>query len=109
MDDPDPIQVGESTTYKIDVTNQGGGLDLLDVTVVATFPDEVDPTDASEGGKISGKTVTWPVKASLPVKQKLSYTVKGKGIKQGDARLKVDVTTKSRQTPITELESTTVY
>jgi uncharacterized repeat protein (TIGR01451 family) len=109
VDEPDPIQVGESTTYKVDITNQGGGLDLQDVTVVATFPDEIDPTDASDGAKISGKTVTWPVKASLALKQKLTYTVKGKGLKQGDARLKVDVTTKARSTPITELESTTVY
>ncbi|MCC6234269.1 MAG: DUF11 domain-containing protein [Verrucomicrobiales bacterium] len=109
VDDPDPIQVGEETTYTIKVTNQGGGLDLQDVAVKATFPDEVTPGAASNGGSISGANVSWAPVPTLAVKQTITYTVKGKGTKAGDARLKVDVTTKSRQNPITELESTTVY
>lgn len=109
VDDPDPIQVGEETTYTIKVTNQGGGLDLLDVAVVATFPDEIQPGVASNNGRVSGKTVTWPVVPSIAVKQSVTYTVKGKGLRTADARLKVDVTTQLRQTPITEVESTTVY
>jgi len=109
VDDPDPIQVGELTTFTIKVTNQGGGLDLLDVAVVATFPAELEPSAASNNGTVNGKTVTWPTVRSLPLKQTLTYTVKGKGLSLGDARLKVDVTTQLRQTPITELESTTVY
>jgi uncharacterized repeat protein (TIGR01451 family) len=109
VDDPDPIQVGEQTTYTVRVTNQGGGLDLLDVTIKAMFPAEVDPVAASNGGTISGKSVSWPVVPTLPLKQTLTYTVKGKAITAGDARLKVEVTTKARQTPITELESTTTY
>ena len=109
VDDPDPIEVGGETTYTIKVTNQGGGLDLQKVAVIATFPDEVNPGAASNGGTVSGKTVTFPVVASLPLKQTLTYTIKGKGVKAGDARLKVEVTTAARQTPITELESTTVY
>ena len=109
VDDPDPIQVGESTTYTIRVTNQGGGLDLLDVNIKAMFPDELDPSAASNGGTIAGKSVTWPTVAKLPLKQVITLTVKGTGKRAGDARLKVDVTTQLRQTPITELESTTVY
>lgn len=109
VDDPDPIQVGEETTYTIKVTNQGGGLDLEEVAVKAIFPDEVDPGAASGGGTVSGKTVTWPTVPKLAVKQTITYTVKGKGVRQADARLKVDVTTRLRTTPITELESTTVY
>lgn len=109
VDDPDPIEVGGETTYTIKVTNQGGGLDLQQVAVVATFPDEVNPGAASNGATVSGKTVTFPVVATLPVKQTITYTIKGKGVKAGDARLKVEVTTAARQSPITELESTTVY
>ncbi len=109
VDDPDPIQVGETTTYTIKVTNQGGGLDLLDVGIKAMFPDEVDPSAPSGGGTVSGKSVVWPVTAKLPLKQTITLTVKGTGKKLGDARLKVEVITQARQTPITELESTTVY
>ena len=109
VDDPDPIQVGESTTYTIKVTNQGGGLDLLDVRISATFPAEIDPATPSNGGTVAGKSVTWPPVPKLALKQTLTYTVKGKGLSAADARLKVEVTTQARQTPITELESTTVY
>lgn len=109
VDDPDPIQVGEETTYTIRVTNQGGGLPLLDVAVKAAFPAEIDPGVASNGGTVAGKAVSWAPVPSLAVKQTITYTVKGKGLKAGDARLQVEVTTRARQNPITELESTTVY
>lgn len=109
VDDPDPIQVGEETTYTIRVTNQGGGLPLEQVAIKANFPAEIDPGAASNGGVVAGKSVTWAPVASLAVKQTITYTVKGKGVKAADARLHVDVTTRARTTPITELESTTVY
>lgn len=109
VDDPDPIQVGEETTYTVRVTNQGGGLDLQDVAVKANFPEGLVPGAASGGAQVSGQTVTWPVVSALPNKQSITYTVKGKGSKAGDNRLEVEVTTKGRQTPIVELESTTVY
>jgi uncharacterized repeat protein (TIGR01451 family) len=109
VDDPDPIQIGEETTYTIRVTNQGGGTDLKDVVVKAMFPAEVNPGVASNNGQVSGKTVTWAAVPSVANKQTLTYTVKGKAVSAGDARLKVEVTTRARQTPIVEIESTTAY
>jgi len=109
VDDPDPIQVGEETTYTIRVTNQGGGLDLNDVVVKAIFPDEMAPGAASHGAQVVGKTVTWPAVANLPLKQTLTYTVKGKALKAGDNRVRFEVTTRHRTAPIVELESTTAY
>ncbi|MGE4181392.1 MAG: hypothetical protein AB7J34_16330 [Limisphaerales bacterium] len=109
VDDPDPIQVGENTTYTVRDTHQGGGLDLLDVAVRVVFPDGMEPTAASNAGQVQGKTVTWAPVASLPLRQSLAYTVTGKGTAAGDHRLEVLVTTRGRQTPITEFESTTVY
>jgi len=109
VDDPDPIQVGESTTYTIRVTNQGGGLDLQDVAVRVTFPDGMEPAAASNAGQIQAKTVTWNPVPSIPLRQSLTYTVKGKGTAAGDHRLEAQVTARYRETPITEFESTTVY
>ncbi len=109
VDDPDPIQVGEQTTYTIRVTNQGGGMDLRDVTVKAILPAGIDPASASNAGQISGKNVTWAPVPGLALKQTLTYTVVGKATATGDQRLEVQVTTRGRQTPITELESTTTY
>lgn len=108
VDDPDPIQVGEETTYLIKVTNQGGGLDLQDVVVKAIFPDGMAPGAASNNAQVSGKTVTWPTVAALPLRETLTYTVKGKALKAGDNRLQVEVSTRQRPA-IIEVESTTAY
>ncbi|HOY59491.1 MAG TPA: hypothetical protein PK640_15320 [Verrucomicrobiota bacterium] len=109
VDDPDPIQVGEQTTYTVRVTNQGGGMDLRDVTVKAVLPAGIDPVSASNAGQISGKNVTWAPVPALALKQTITYTVVGKAVAAGDQRLEVLVTTRERQTPITEIESTTTY
>lgn len=109
VDDPDPIQVGERTTYTIRITNQGGGLDLLDVAVQAVFPEGLDPESASNSGQLRGKTVTWAPVPALPLRQGITYTVRGVARTAGDHRVEVQVTTRGRQTPITEFESTTVY
>lgn len=109
VDDPDPIQVGEKTTYTIRITNQGGGLDLSDVAVKAVFPAGITPSAASNAGQVDGNSVTWPTIAALPLRQAVTYTVTGSARTAGDHRVEVLVTTRGRQTPITELESTTVY
>lgn len=107
VDDPDPIQIGESTTYTIKVTNQGFA-DIHDVKVVATFDDEVTPT-ASAQGSISGKTVDFPAIASLAAKQVVTYTITVQGANVGDARNKVVLTVEELKSPVEETESTTVY
>lgn len=109
VDNPDPIQVGETTVYTVRITNQGGGLDLKDIAVRAVFPEGIDPAAASDGGRISGRTVTWAPVSALPLLQSITYTVSGAGKAQGDHRIEVQVTTQDRATPIIELESTTVY
>jgi uncharacterized repeat protein (TIGR01451 family) len=106
VDDPDPIQVGETSTYTIKVTNQSSSGTVDELDIVAMFPSEVTPASASGNGAISGKTVTFPQVATLAPKASVTYTIVGKA---GDARLKVEVKTRSRQNAIEENESTTVY
>ena len=109
VDDPDPIQVGDSTTFTIRVTNQGGTRDIEDLTITSVFQDLLDPVSASNGGAINGKTVTWPVMPRLAPKQSVTYTIVGTGLAAGDHRLETRVTTADRPNAIVELESTTVY
>ena len=52
VDDPDPLQVGETTTYTIRVTNQGTA-DDNNVVIVANFPNGITPTTAT-GGTVAG-------------------------------------------------------
>jgi hypothetical protein len=53
--------------------------------------------------------VTFPRVVTLAPKASVTYTIVGKAEKAGDARLKVEVRTRSRQNAIEESESTTVY
>jgi uncharacterized repeat protein (TIGR01451 family) len=109
VDDPDPIQVGETATYTIRVTNQGSTQDIVDLAIKAQFPNEMTPQTASGSGTVSGKAVTFPVVPTLAPKASVTYTITAKGVATGDARINVEVTTKYRQNPIVEVESTTIY
>ncbi|MBN2508040.1 MAG: DUF11 domain-containing protein [Verrucomicrobia bacterium] len=107
VDDPDPIQIGESTTYTIRVTNQGTA-DDNQVTVVANFPAEVKPT-AAQGGTVAGQTVKFPPVVRLAPKQVVTYTITAKGAQVGDARIRTELTSDQLTRPVIEEESTTVY
>lgn len=107
VDDPDPIQVGETTTYTIRVTNQGNA-DLTNVTTLFQSDNETDPTSAPQG-TISGKSVTFPNVPVLRSKQSFTHTVVVKGVSVGDARQKLTINCTETLSPIVEEESTTVY
>jgi uncharacterized repeat protein (TIGR01451 family) len=107
VDDPDPIQVGGTTTYTIRVTNQGTA-DDTNVRITANFPREITPTQAA-GGAIDGQTVKYQPVARLAPKQSITYTINARGAAAGDARLKVLLDSDLLKTPVTEEESTHVY
>ena len=107
VDDPDPIQIGETTTYTISFMNQGNA-DLQNVNVVAMFPKEVTPI-SSDKGTVDGKTVKFPTVPTLAPKQTVTYKIVGKGAEIGDSRLKVILTEDQLLSPVVEEESTRVY
>jgi uncharacterized repeat protein (TIGR01451 family) len=106
-DDPDPIQVGEFTTYTVKITNQGFG-DIHNVKIVATFDQFTVPVSSPQG-KVNGQTVTFPVAGVLGPKQVITYTIKVKGVKAGDSRNKMTLTSEELTSPVETEESTTVY
>lgn len=107
VDDPDPLQVGESTLYTIKITNQGNS-DLIDINAVAQFGKEVTPT-GSKGGTVDGKTVKFPTVPRLAAKQTVTYTIDAKAAEIGDHRLKLVITESQLLAPVVEEESTRVY
>lgn len=111
VDDPDPIQVGETAKFTIRVTNQGSAVDISDLKIVSTLPDELElvPNTVSESGAVDGKTITWPAISRVAPKASVARTYIVKGVKAGDARSKVSITTSMRKEPIVNFESTTVY
>ena len=63
-DDPDPVGVGETTTYTVKITNQGSA-DDNNVQMVVTIAPELTPVSATANGAISGQTVTFPAVPQL--------------------------------------------
>lgn len=107
-DDPDPVPVGETTTYTVKVTNQGTA-DDTNVRVVVEFPAEVDPVSASTAGEVTGKTVTFPPFPRLGPKEAFEYSIIAKGAKVGDARVKFIRTSDGIPAPTSAEESTRIY
>jgi len=107
-DNPDPIQINENTTYTVKVTNQGTA-DDTNIKMVVEFPEEITPVSASNGGTVSGKTVTFPAYPRLAPKQAFEYTITAKGVKVGDARVKFIRTSDGIPAPTSAEESTRVY
>jgi len=107
VDDPDPIQVNETTTYRVRVTNQGTAADT-NVRIVAEFPKEVSPVSAP-GGTVEGSKVTFPPYPRLAPKAVFEYTIKARGTAVGDARIRFIRTSDTIPAPTTVEESTRVY
>ena len=107
VDDPDPIQVGETSNYTIRITNQGY-IDLTNISCVVESDTEIDPV-SSPRGSISGKKVTYPVVSKLGAKESVTYTYVGKGVSAGQAYDKVIVNCDQVKAPIEEVEVTNVY
>ena len=106
----DPMLVGEDGCYRIRVTNQGSGADQ-DITIVATFPAQLEPTDVSgtTQGEIAGQTVTFDAFPRLNPGESIEYSIGARAVKAGDARVSVELGSRMLQTPVTEEESTYVY
>jgi uncharacterized repeat protein (TIGR01451 family) len=106
-DNPDPVAIGETTTYTVKITNQGSA-DDSDVRMVVTIAPELVPVSASEG-TIAGQTVTMPTVPRLAPKAAVSYTIVAKGVKAGDGHTRFTLSSDVLKSPIAAEESTTVY
>ena len=108
-DDPDPVSVGDTTTYTVTVTNQGSA-DDSSVAISIVVDSELVPVSSDQTNAIiHGQTVTFPVIPTLAAKQTITYTVMAKGVKPGDAHTRFILSSASVRIPITAEESTTVY
>lgn len=106
-DNPDPVAVGDTTTYTVRVTNQGD-IDDSNVQVIVTIAPELVPISAS-AGTINGQIVTLPSVPKLAGKQAVTYTIVVKGVKPGDGHTRFDLSSEMLRSSIYAEESTTVY
>ncbi len=108
-DSKDPIRVGESTTYSIQVRNQGD-FEPVSGTVTVTLSDGIVPTavGGDAQGQIDGQTVTFPRTTLEPGKDtNLSITAEGNEI--GAGRAVMNFSADFLADPIISQEATNVY
>lgn len=108
-DDNDPIRIGGTTTYFVQIKNQSQ-LESIEAEVQIDFTDEVKPTSILTGqnGRIDGQKVTFPV-VRLQPGQEVDIRIQGTGQKSGNATIDMRTSTNFRTEAILDQESTTVY
>jgi len=110
VDLEDPIEIGGETSYEIRVMNQGSKA-AANVQIVATLPEGMRAIDARGETRhaIQGNRVVFSPLAQLTPKAESVYRIQVQGVRPGDQRVKVQITTDEIQNPITKEESTRVY
>ncbi|MCP4374916.1 MAG: DUF11 domain-containing protein [bacterium] len=110
VDLEDPIEVGAKETYVITVTNQGTAVGT-NIVIKCTLPAEQEFVSATAVTKetVKGKTVTFAPLKTLAPKAKTTYRIVVKGVKAGDVRFRVSLTSDQMRSPAGETESTHIY
>jgi len=110
IDLEDPIEVGNTVTYQIVVTNQGSIADS-DIKIVCTLEENeqyVSSTGATRG-TLQGNTITFVPLPTLAAKAKATWQVTVKAVKAGDVRFTAVMDTDQLTRPVQETEATHIY
>jgi uncharacterized repeat protein (TIGR01451 family) len=110
QDVEDAIEVGGETAYEVRVTNQGSKA-ATNVQVVATMPAGLR-AQAGQGDAryvVEGDRVVFAPLPQLAPKADASFGFRVQGLRPGDQRITLQVTTDEVRDPIIEVESTQVY
>ncbi len=110
IDLSDPIQVGQSETYEITVTNQGSAPDT-DIRLVCRLDRGMQFVSATgpTSGAASGSTVTLAPLASLAPGAKATWRVVIRGTEDGDLRFGVSLNSAQLTRSVEETEATHFY
>lgn len=110
IDTNDPICVGDTTVYRICVTNKGSVEDT-NVSLVLKFSKELQPVSFSgpTKGTISGNTVVFDALPKLGSKESVEFSVTLKGVAVGDARGEATLSSDTLTVPVSDVENTHVY
>jgi len=110
IDVEDPIEVGNTETYVITVTNQGSAPDT-NIVIECTLPPEQQyvSADGATNPTTEGQTVRFAPLPTLAPKAKATYRVQVRAIGTGDVRFGVKMTSDQLTSPVAETESTHLY
>lgn len=110
IDLEDPVEVGNTTTYLITVTNQGSAADR-NVRIVCTLDDKLQYVSSAgaTAGSIMGRTVSFGPLRRLEPRTKATWRVVARGARAGDVRFRVTMHTDELGLPVEGTEATHVY
>ncbi len=112
FDDPDPVQVGDTVTYTLVLTNQGSAA-LTNVKLTCSM-DEGDSmqyvsTTGASNVTAQGRTITFPAIARLDPNANATYKVVIKALKEGQVQFKAEAVSDQITRPLVKLETTNFY
>jgi uncharacterized repeat protein (TIGR01451 family) len=110
VDMDDPIEVGGEATYEIRVVNQGSKA-AGNVQVMAIMPPGMRALSGHGDTRhaVQGERVIFAPIPQLGPKAETTFRIQAQGIRAGDQRIRVQITTDEIREPITKEESTRVY
>jgi uncharacterized repeat protein (TIGR01451 family) len=110
IDGPDPVRVGDQTTYTITITNQGTAPGT-NIKLVCKMEDPMTFTSATgeTKEKVEGNTITFAPIGSLPPKAKVVYKVTVKAKTAGDVRFTTSITSDQLGRPTDKTEATMFF
>lgn len=110
IDIEDPIEVGKTETYQIEVTNQGSATDT-NIKVTCELEDAQEFVSGSGATAVtgSGRTITMAPLPSLAAKDKAVWRVVVKANRAANIRFKTSLISDQLTRPVEETESTNQY
>lgn len=110
VDTVDPICVGETTVYRICITNRGTA-DDTNVSLQVRFSPELQPMSVNgpTPGTINGDIVTFAPFGCLASKQCIEYAITVKGVRVGDAEARAELISDTLPNADIDVERTHVY
>ncbi|HRQ73655.1 MAG TPA: hypothetical protein PLU35_11560 [Phycisphaerales bacterium] len=113
-DSPDPVEIGNTTTYTLVVTNQGSAA-LTGVKLVCMM-DEGDTMEfvsaSGEGGvtgTVQGRNITFPAIARLDVGRSSTYRIVIRAKNPGQVSFRAEATSNEITRPLLKVETTNFY
>lgn len=106
----DPIEVGSETTYDIRVSNRGTRA-ATNVQVAIEFPAELQPVGGDGPSRVSvrGQQLIVEPLGRLAPDTEARYKIQVRGLRAGDPRIRVQLSSAESPSPVSKEESTRVY
>ncbi|MDR1284409.1 MAG: DUF11 domain-containing protein [Opitutaceae bacterium] len=109
VDTVDPVRVGQTTVYEIQITNQGS-FKPVNGQFKVTLSEQLRPisTGGDSQGTIDGQTVTFP-DVVLDPRRGTKLRIEAQGVKPGSGRARLEFMSSFLDEPVIKDESTFVY